>query len=159
MKIDIEGADLVCAKALLQFSERPDYLSFESTKTDFSTLLGEFELLSELGYSRFAVVQQQTIRGRLYEGRSLSGNPIRHVFSQGASGPFGADVAEPYLSRAEAIREYEHIFRMYRWFGDDSALRKYVQGRRQLNRVWWRLQKLFRVAIPGWYDTHAALMS
>src|SRR5262245_25877080 len=52
MKIDIEGADLVCAEALLQFTERPDYLSIESTKTNFSDLLGEFELLSKLGYPR-----------------------------------------------------------------------------------------------------------
>jgi hypothetical protein len=52
MKIDIEGADLVWAKTLLQFTERPDYLSIESTKTDFSELLGEFELSSELGYAR-----------------------------------------------------------------------------------------------------------
>jgi methyltransferase FkbM-like protein len=87
MKIDIEGADLVCAKMLLQFTERPDYLSIESTKTDFSALLGEFDLLSKLGYSRFAVVQQQTIDGRSYKGQSLIGNTVRHVFPRGASGP------------------------------------------------------------------------
>ena len=156
MKIDIEGADLDCAKMLLKFTERPDYLSIESSQKDFSALLGEFELLSELGYSRFAVVQQQTIEGRLFEGRSLTGNPIRHVFSRGASGPFGADIAEPYLSQAEAIKEYERVFRMYRLFGDDSVLWRNVIGR-QLGKVSWRLQKRFGLAIPGWYDTHAAL--
>jgi hypothetical protein len=112
--------------------------------------------LSELGYSRFAVVQQQTIDGRSYKGQSLTGNTVRHVFPPGASGSFGAEVAEPYLSRAEAIREYERIFRIYRLFGDDSALRRIVIGK-QLYKIWWHLQKGLRVAIPGWYDTHAAL--
>jgi hypothetical protein len=156
MKVDIEGADLICAKALLKFTERPDYLSIESTKTDFSALLGEFELLSMLGYSRFAVVQQQMIDGRSYNGQSLTGNTVRHVFPEGASGPFGSEVAEPYLSQAEAIREYERVFRMYRLFGDYSALRRNAIGR-QLYKISWRLQKLLRVAVPGWYDTHAAL--
>lgn len=156
MKIDIEGADLVCAKMLLQFAERPDYLSIESTKTDFSALLGEFDLLSKLGYSRFAVVQQQTIDGRSYKGQSLTGNTVRHVFPRGASGPFGTEIAEPYLSQAEAIRDYERIFRMYRLFGDDSPLRRNIIGR-QLYKTSSRLQKHLRVAIPGWYDTHAAL--
>jgi FkbM family methyltransferase len=156
MKVDIEGADLICAKALLKFTERPDYLSIESTKTDFSALLGEFELLSMLGYSRFAVVQQQMIDGRSYNGQSLTGNTVRHVFPEGASGPFGSEVAELYLSQAEAIREYERVFRMYRLFGDYSALRRNAIGR-QLYKISWRLQKLLRVAVPGWYDTHAAL--
>lgn len=156
MKVDIEGADLICAKALLQFAERPDYLSIESTKTDFSALLGEFGLLSELGYSRFAVVQQQTIDGRSYKGQSLSGASIQHVFPRGASGPFGTEIDEPYLSQAEAISRYERVFWMYRLFGDDSALRRNVIGR-QLYSASWRLQKHLRVAIPGWYDTHAEL--
>jgi FkbM family methyltransferase len=156
MKIDIEGADLVCVTALLQFTHRPDYLSIESAQTDFSALLGELELLSELGYSRFAVVQQQAIEGRVYEGHSLEGNPIRHVFSRGASGPFGTEIAEPYLSQAEAIKEYERVFQMYRLFGDNSVLWRGVVGR-QLSKVSWRLQKRLGLTIPGWYDTHAAL--
>jgi FkbM family methyltransferase len=153
MKVDIEGADLICVKTLLQFTERPDYLSIESTKTDFSTLCEEFELFSELGYSRFAVVQQQTIDGRSYKGQSLTGNAVRHVFPEGASGPFGAELAEPYLSQADAIREYERIFRMYRLFGDDSVWRRSVM----LYKIAWHVQKHLQVAIPGWYDTHAAL--
>jgi hypothetical protein len=63
---------------------------------------------------------------------------------------------QPYLSQAEAISEYERVFRMYRLFGDDSALRRNVIGR-QLYNASWRLQKHLRVAILGWYDTHAAL--
>ncbi|MGY8661355.1 FkbM family methyltransferase [Bradyrhizobium sp. UFLA05-109] len=156
MKVDIEGADLICAKALLQFTGRPDYLSIESTKTDFSALLGEFGVLSQLGYSRFAVVQQQTIDGKSYKGQSLGGASVRHVFPRGASGPFGTEIEEPYLSQADAISEYERVFRMYRMFGDDSALRRNALGRHLYNAS-WRLQKHLRLAIPGWYDTHAAL--
>ena len=83
----------------------------------------------------------------LYEGRSLNGNLVRHVFSRGASGPFGADFAS--ICR-RLKRGYERIFRMHRLFGDDIG--------RQLYSVSWRLQKRFSVAIPGWYDTHATLV-
>jgi FkbM family methyltransferase len=55
LKIDIEGADLLCVRALRSSSSRPRYISLEATKTSFDGLLEEFSLLKELGYSKFKV--------------------------------------------------------------------------------------------------------
>ena len=53
LKVDIEGADLLCIDALRNFDSLPSYISLESTKTCLSDLCNEFALLKDLGYSRF----------------------------------------------------------------------------------------------------------
>lgn len=58
MKVDIEGADWLCFGALESLAHRPAYVSLESTKTDFDALTAELDALGDLGYDRFAVVQQ-----------------------------------------------------------------------------------------------------
>ncbi|MDH5561981.1 MAG: FkbM family methyltransferase, partial [Deltaproteobacteria bacterium] len=50
IKIDIEGADLVCLKAFRQFKLKPYYLSIESEKVVFEKLIQELEILIDLGY-------------------------------------------------------------------------------------------------------------
>jgi hypothetical protein len=47
LKIDIEGADLLCVKALQHFDSKPQFISIESDKTSWSSLLEEFNLLKE----------------------------------------------------------------------------------------------------------------
>jgi FkbM family methyltransferase len=157
LKIDIEGADLLCVEALMGITPRPDYVSIESNKTDFAALLHEFDLLSELGYRRFAVVQQALIHGRSYSGATRTGASLNYRFEDGASGPFGGDLPVPYRTREEAVETYRRIFQQYRAYGDGSALRKSALGRLQL-RLMRRLSCIvLRRPLPGWYDTHAAL--
>ena len=43
MKIDIEGVDLVCVRALGRFRARPDLVSLESDKTRFANVAHRFE--------------------------------------------------------------------------------------------------------------------
>jgi FkbM family methyltransferase len=157
LKIDIEGADLLCVEAMLGITPRPDYLSIESNKTDFAALLREFDLLSELGYHRFAVVQQALIHGRPYTGTTRTGAPLDYRVEEGASGPFGGDLPVPYRTREEAVATYRRIFQQYRAYGDDSPLRQSALGRLEL-RLMRRLSCIvLRRPLPGWYDTHAAL--
>lgn len=157
LKIDIEGADLVCLEALAGVAPRPDYVSFESTRTHFNAIISEFDLLCSLGYRRFAVVQQAWIERRPYEGSTRTGAPLRHVFEPGASGPFGAELGAPYLSSAEAIDAYRPIFERYRRYGEDSPLMQARRGRFLLKTLkgWSILAR--RRPLVGWYDTHAAL--
>ncbi|HJU23267.1 MAG TPA: hypothetical protein VJ891_12220 [Casimicrobiaceae bacterium] len=42
LKIDIEGADLHCVRALARFGKRPKYVSLESTMTSWDGLVEEF---------------------------------------------------------------------------------------------------------------------
>jgi hypothetical protein len=58
LKVDIEGADVLCLQALKHFESKPKYVSIESSKTSWKNLRNEFALLKVLGYSRFKVVPQ-----------------------------------------------------------------------------------------------------
>jgi hypothetical protein len=81
------------------------------------------------------------------------GNYVRHCFEPGASGLFGEEAPGPWLSEREALKRYKKIFRLYRLFGDDGVFK--ILNRR---RRWRGLMQ--RIGLePGWYDTHAALVS
>jgi FkbM family methyltransferase len=111
LKIDVEGADLLCIRALEQFRERPAYVSVEipNRYLQESLALQEFEDLCglyRLGYERFKIVNQ-------------SGVPNHW------SGPFGEVVPGAWLSLdaavlayRDALREQEHGF----WFDLHAAL-------------------------------------
>jgi len=144
MKIDIEGNDLLCLRALKGFTTRPKFVSIESTKTSWLALRGEFQLLNALGYSKFKLVQQLRVSKQLCPSPAREGRYIAHQFEQGSSGLFGEELPGHWLSRDAAIRAYRRVFLRYWLFGDDGAL----------NRV-PRLCNLSRLS--GWYDTHAAL--
>lgn len=151
LKIDIEGMDTVCLKALLQFEERPDYISIESEKVSFDKLVEELNLLTQLGYTRFKAVQQSGI-SRLTEPRSSKeGRYVGYRFQEGSSGLFGEDLPGEWKDRKQTLDTYKFIFLQYKLFGDSGKLRKFLLG-----RVFIRsLSMLLRKPIPGWYDTHA----
>lgn len=151
MKIDIEGSDMLCLQALLEFDVRPQSVSVESHKTDWSHIEAEFELLERLGYDRFAVVQQGDVGGRTLRTRKLDGSPLTFRFEQDSSGPFGADVG-PWVDRRGAIKRYKRVFLAYRLIGAKSLLRQTRIGRRLHGIALRRLKR----PLPGWYDTHAA---
>jgi FkbM family methyltransferase len=144
VKIDIEGADRVCLEALLAADASPAMLSIESTKTDIDALRGELDILEQIGFSRFAAVQQARIGGRVIVAHTRAGEPFSYRFEEGSSGGFGEDV-ERWGSRADVECAYETIFRSYRLRGDGSF------ADRALRKV-----PLIRRVLAGWYDTHAA---
>jgi FkbM family methyltransferase len=150
LKIDIEGADLLCLTALESCTERPKWVSLESDKRSWETLLSEFGLLEKLGYDRFAVIQQGTIPGRVIETRAVDGSIVRFRFEADASGTFGRSVG-PWLDREAALEQYRRVFLRYRHLGEESMIHRVRIGRVMLGR----LQKYLRVPLPGWYDTHA----
>lgn len=151
MKIDIEGSDMLCLQALLEFEQRPQSLSVESHKTDWSRIEQEFALLARLGYDRFAVVQQGDIPGRTIQTQKFDGGALTFRFEEDSSGPFGSDVG-PWLDRAGAIARYKRVFLAYRLIGSKSRMRQTRVGRKLHG---WALKRLKR-PLPGWYDTHAA---
>ncbi|SIT47479.1 conserved hypothetical protein [Paraburkholderia ribeironis] len=151
LKIDIEGMDLVCLKKLFKSSCRPKYVSIESEKVAFNQLIKEFSILDSLGYSSFFIQQQADITKKKVPENSKEGLYIDFDFEYGCTGPFGSDLGSKWISREEAIKRYKDIFRYYRWFGDDSFLRRMPLGR----YVLYTMSKLIGRPFPGWYDTHA----
>jgi FkbM family methyltransferase len=145
LKIDVEGADMLCVDALKTISCRPKFISLESTKTSWSDLLKEFNTLETLGYTKFKVVRQ----GRHKSGHftAQDGRKIHYSFEKDASGPFGEDLDGPWLARKRAILRYVPIFFLYKAIGDNTWLSRPL---RRIPSVGHALN-----FIAGWYDTHA----
>ena len=143
LKVDIEGADMLCLRALHEVSERPDYVSVESAvsgpRTGTDPVVDELAELWALGYRSFKFVDQ-----------------TRHdlSFPPESSGPFGeqtrgtwAPIAATTL-RAMTLR-FEHEIG-----GPDGRWGKSRAGRAYR---WLRTDLLKRPL--GWYDLHARLGS
>ncbi len=151
LKIDIEGMDLVCCEALMEFNEKPSYISIESDKVSFKKLEREFELFYKLGYENFKIIQQDGISKQKEKNPSLENKFLNYKFSEGSSGVFGQDLPGKWISKDQALKKYKKIFFLYKAFGDNSLLRKFF-----LTRIMIKvLRKLTGIPIPGWYDTHS----
>ena len=151
LKIDIEGMDIVCLESLLYFSEKPDYVSIESEKIEFSRLRKEIDLLAELGYSSFKAINQVNILDLQLPEHTNQGRYVHHKFVGGSSGPFGTDLPQKWKTKKQIIEEYKRIFWGYKLFGDYGIFPN-NQLRTQLLKL---ANKISSSAVPGWYDTHA----
>jgi len=151
LKIDIEGMDIVCLKALKHFQIRPDYVSIESSKVSFRNVKEELKLLIGLGYTGFKAIQQGNITEQKEPDSSMEGRNVGYQFSRGSSGLFGTDLPDQWKNDKQILREYRLISIQYWLFGDYGILRN--------NSVSKALKKglksLLKKPIPGWYDTHA----
>jgi FkbM family methyltransferase len=146
LKVDIEGADMLCIRALAQMSKRPRFISLESCKTSWRELVTEIETLSRLGFNRFKVVNQNDVEQQCEPQPALEGEFTGHRFPAGSSGLFGQDLPGRWLSRRQALLRYAFIYSQYTLFGDNTT------GARLAKRLPYRVH---RHLLPGWYDTHA----
>jgi FkbM family methyltransferase len=107
LKVDIEGLDRLCVKALSAFSERPTYVSIESSIVNAERGLGFVEILDEvaelwkLGYRRFKYIKPDAFQrvarssvGGLALRRACAGRPLQRSVRQGDDGPLGTDRAD-----------------------------------------------------------------
>jgi len=148
LKIDIEGADMLCVRALEDVSSLPAFVSVESNKTSWRELVSEFDVLERLGYKRFQVINQARIKTQKEPTPAQEGAFVNHCFQGGSSGLFGADLPGPWLTKRQALLKYAIIFMHYKLLGDNTL------GSRIARQLPLRL---YRILKPGWYDTHAAL--
>ena len=154
IKIDIEGADMMAIKSLADIQQRPRFISLESEKISWPGLMEEFNVLTELGYSKFKIIDQSKIPSQQCPNPSKEGDYIDYKFTTGSSGLFGDELPGEWLSLEEAIKAYKKIFVRYKYFGDYGIFNnKYFMKNRYLKKV----MKLFNLHFPhvGWYDTHA----
>jgi FkbM family methyltransferase len=151
LKIDIEGMDTLCLRALIHFEQKPDYVSIESEKISFGKLVEELNLLTQLGYTRFKAIQQSGISRQIEPNPSKEKCYVGYQFQERCSGLFGEDLPYDWKDYEQILNEYKVIFLQYKLFGDYGKLRKYFIGK-ALRKV---LSGLLRKPIPGWYDTHA----
>lgn len=153
MKIDIEGADLVCLKTLLKFNIQPRYLSIESDKVSIDRVYEEIDLMRSLGYKEFLAVQQEDMDRTKVPYPPKEGQYVHHQFQRGASGLFGKELANNWKSEREILNEYNQIFLNYKRYGDRTSWQQNKLAKLMLRAI----SKISRRSIPGWYDTHARL--
>lgn len=151
MKIDIEGADLVCLRALKGFELRPSYVSVESEKVHFNKLIDEIELMESLGYNQFLAVQQWDVPYTKVPRPAREGIYIPYKFIEGSSGLFGRELSGVFQNKVEILEVYKSIFKNYERFGDDTFWRKNKMAKLLILII----SKIINKPIPGWYDTHA----
>ena len=152
LKVDIEGMDMVCLRALLNIEGRPAFVSIESDKIDFEKVSDELKTLRQLGYTSFQAVQQATVHRQTVPRPPREGVVIDHVFQKGASGLFGKDLKPQWKTIDEVVDQYKRVFAMYRVWGEDYGL---AQRFFPLKVVRKGLSIALNRGIPGWYDTHA----
>lgn len=150
LKADIVGSEMICLRALLEFENKPDYISIRSEKVIFRRLEDELELFEKLGYDKFKAVQQDFTD--LQTAVNLpEGDKVTHTFEEGASGVFGEETAGKWKTKDQIVKQYQKIFTLYWLFGDYSYLTQTETGK----KIIAGLEKLARRPLPGWYDTHA----
>jgi FkbM family methyltransferase len=141
LKIDIEGADLLCLKDLMKSQDRPNFVSIERSPF-LSEQLRELKLLKALGYARFKIVDQMVVIRQQPPNPAREGAYVNHQFEFDASGLFGEESPGPWLSYGAVIAHNALIVAQSKGFG----LWRRTPGLNRLRTSW-----------GSWYDFHAAL--
>jgi hypothetical protein len=149
MKADIVGSEVICLRAMLDFENKPDYLSIRSEKVIFRRLEAEFDLLEKLGYNIFKAVRQDF--EKVHVSVPTPEGDVPYEFEEGASGPFAGESPGEWKRREVVLKEYKKVFVLYWLFGDYSFLIQISRGQKLIAQ----LERVVRKSLPGWYDTHA----
>jgi FkbM family methyltransferase len=169
-KIDIEGNDLEALSSLETVIEPPRFISIESDKTSWFSLLKEFETFEKLGYSQYKIVDQSLVPFQKGPTPPREGRFYNSSFEHGSTGLFGDELPEPWLDLFQALEAYKGIFRGYAINGDNGF---FTGGRKSMFHLLSKFQeRVFRFRgfknyttpeqiLPpvSWYDTHAMRIS
>jgi FkbM family methyltransferase len=156
LKVDIEGSDMLALGALHALSERPQYVSLESTVSSTNATAeridSEFAELWSLGYRRFQFVNQRKLRRVEPPTQPLEGSYVPARFTSESSGTFGRELSGRWLTRRQARAQAELLRLKHNVGGHGGRWRQtpigfaYAVSRRVMLR-----------RAPSWYDLHARL--
>lgn len=154
MKIDIEGADLICLKSLLNIVDRPAYISVElltpnNLKTQTVDALDILCFLKALGYNKFKISNQSKNKQIRCPNPALEGKYIDHTFGGDSSGLFGKELQGEWYSIDEVAQNY-----LYYFYKQGNT------GNRFFNKFLSKLSSIMKpiAMFPpnGWFDVHAS---
>ncbi len=154
MKIDIEGADMLCLQSLQQINTCPQLLSIElltpsnykDKKVDCLEIICS---LYALGYRKFKVSDQSRLRYVKCPSPALEGEYINFNFEGGViSGPFGKELPGSFMSVDEVSRKYLDYFYNTPFLSFD-LLKKVIE---KTGLVTFKRNTFYR---GGWFDLHA----
>ena len=123
LKVDVEGAELLCLRALEQFSERPMYVSVEvPDRSAFAELeQHEYEDLCRLfllGYRGFKILDQRFHSRIELPEPAREGRYVAHEFRGHTTGPFGEETPGSWLPFEQVVPAYAAALRRMHpaWF-------------------------------------------
>jgi FkbM family methyltransferase len=159
LKIDIEGMDLLCVKALHRFPDRPKYISLETVATQgiarYDKAFTELAELWTLGYRSFKYIDQVALSKLTRRILDKEGPPQIYEHRWGGSGPFGEDTSGSWLSMEHAHRRMKQLIRYQNAIGNGGKYSEYM-----LMRVLRRMRRtLKQLPSHSWYDLHGRLGS
>lgn len=156
LKVDIEGLDMLCIRALHHFEPRPAFVSIESAVTSNQAaaqdVFDEIAELSSLGYQSFKYVNQAKHPKVQMPYPPKEGAFVNAQFETRDSGPFGLETpgrwypATEALLRAQPIRTHHNVIGLGGRWSRTLPARAYGFIRYKMPRK------------PGWYDLHASLI-
>ncbi|MBE2317974.1 FkbM family methyltransferase [Solirubrobacter sp. CPCC 204708] len=156
LKIDIEGLDMLCVRALHRFDDRPAYVSLESKVSvggaSYADAFDELAHLWALGYRRFKYVDQRRHPEIRLAPPAREGGYVDQRFSEDSSGPFGEETPGVWRPFPVAVARGAAL-----WSQHDLAG---FGGRREHSRpaaTYRRAHTRLTGRALGWYDLHAAL--
>jgi FkbM family methyltransferase len=148
LKIDIEGADTLCLKALMEFKEKPKYISIEAGHYSFEETFTELSLLWNFGYRKFKIVNQALNASIRCPNPPLEGSFVDYRFDGTCSGPFGEEAPGEWMSIEKTFVKYRRLLTEQKYFGAAGKLHK---------TPFQRLYEILKREPVGWYDIHAKL--
>ena len=156
MKVDIEGLDMLCVRALHHVRERPTFISIESqvsvADSSLSRAMDELAHLWRLGYRRFQYVNQRNHSSVVLPAVPREGIFAAMEFSELSSGPFGDEAPCKWRPLWTTVGHGTLLWLHHNLAGFGG--RWSAQHRTAAYR--WVLSRLFRQS-AGWYDLHARL--
>ena len=148
LKIDIEGADILCLEGLENFDQKPKYISIESGLTSFEETFGELSLLWRLGYKSFKIINQANNEKLRCPNPALEGLFVDYKFDSTSSGMFGEELLGEWMTIEDTIIKYRYLLSEQKWFGANGKL---------YQTFFHRAYNLLKGERVGWYDFHAKL--
>ena len=132
LKVDIESADHLCIRDLKGQRNLPTYISVETECIGSNQYIAEeaflenIHLLNRAGYTRYKLVNQQTLmpinhinlksafqRHTIEQHKKELDQRCHWNFCEGSSGPWGEDIAGPWMTFGTACKLYCALREMY----------------------------------------------
>lgn len=155
LKVDIEGMDLLCIRALRNVGERPDFVSVESRVNSagahFVDVFDELSALWELGYRQFAFVDQSKNLKRKPPNPAREGRYADAVFTHDHSGLFGAELPVKWEGVEKALLTGARLRGRY------AAINLAGRLTRRVSKGTYQRVRSERLIEFGWYDLHARI--
>jgi len=155
MKIDIEGADVLCLQSLLKMNVMPDFISVElltsnnlkGKKVDCLALPAH---LYCIGYRNFKISDQSKNQDVKCPNPALEGEFVDFTFGGDTSGLFGKELIAPSFSFDELSAMYLDFF-----YPSETSNPNLIE--KILHKVVFRYDKKVQLFHEnGWFDVHAS---